>query len=138
MLSAFCLQVIMQCLLWHSSSLEPQEKIIQIHKLYLKIQDGGRRPSWKSYTIHRQGTICHWNYYNIGFPTNSRSQNSFMAIIFFILGTIKCKIQGNNKYIFTFLIQGIVCHRNCYNTCFPTHSRSPNSFMTLILNFWYT
>ena len=58
-----------------------RKKIIQRHRLYLKIQDGGRRPSWKPYTIHRQGTICRRNYYNTCFPANVRSLNSFMTLM---------------------------------------------------------
>jgi hypothetical protein len=50
--------------------LSNRKKGIQRHKLYIKIQDGGWRPSRKSYMIHRQGTICYRNYYNTCFPTN--------------------------------------------------------------------
>ena len=46
-----------------------RKNVIQRHKLYLKIQDGGWRPSWKWCTIHSQGTnhlaCCMFHFYVI-------------------------------------------------------------------------
>ena len=67
-------------------------KIIQRHKSYLKIQDGRhqiqdgrRRPSWKTTYTHR--SRCFWtkNYCNICFLCNLRLLNSFLTSFLYFM-----------------------------------------------------